>query len=65
MRPARLRGPALLFTTSTGHPLEPRNVKCSFDSRCKRARVRRIKIQDTRRTCGSLLAADGGASTTA
>ena len=47
----------LLFTTSTGHPLEPRNVKRSFDSRCKRAGVRRIKIQDTRRTCGSLLAA--------
>jgi integrase len=47
----------LLFTTSAGHPLEPRNVKRSFDSRCKRAGVRRIKIQDTRRTCGSLLAA--------
>jgi Phage integrase family len=47
----------LLFTTSTGHPLEPRNIKRSFDSRCKRAGVRRIKIQDTRRTCGSLLAA--------
>jgi integrase len=47
----------LLFTTSTGQPLEPRNVKRSFDSRCKWARVRRIKIQDTRRTCGSLLAA--------
>jgi hypothetical protein len=47
----------LLFTTSTGHPLEPRNVKRSFDSRCRRAGVRRIKIQDTRRTCGSLLAA--------
>lgn len=32
------------------------DVKRSFDSRCKRAGVRRIKIQDTRRTCGSLLA---------
>jgi integrase len=42
----------LLFTTSTGHPLEPRNVKHSFDARC-----RQIKIHDTRRTCGSLLAA--------
>jgi integrase len=47
----------LLFTTSTGHPLEPRNIKRSFDARCKRAGVRQIKIHDTRRTCGSLLAA--------
>jgi integrase len=47
----------LLFTTSTGHPLEPRNVKRSFDARCKKAGVRQIKIHDTRRTCGSLLAA--------
>jgi integrase len=47
----------LLFTTNTGHPLEPRNVKRSFDSRCKKAGVRQIKIHDTRRTCGSLLAA--------
>jgi integrase len=35
----------------------PRNVKRSFDTRCKRAGVRRIKIQDTRRTGGSLLVA--------
>jgi integrase len=47
----------LVFTTGTGHPLEPRNVKRSFDSRCRRAGVRQIKIHDTRRTCGSLLAA--------
>ena len=46
-----------LFTTSTGHPLEPRNVKRSFDARCRKAGVRLIKIHDTRRTCGSLLAA--------
>lgn len=47
----------LLFTTNTGHPLEPRNVKRSFDARCRRAGVWQIKIHDTRRTCGSLLAA--------
>lgn len=47
----------LLFTTSTGQPIEPRNLKRSFDARCKKARVRQIKIHDTRRTCGSLLAA--------
>lgn len=47
----------LLFTTATGQPLEPRNVKRSFDARCRKAGVRQIKIHDTRRTCGSLLAA--------
>jgi integrase len=47
----------LLFTTSTGQPIEPRNLKRSFDARCKRAGVRQIKMHDTRRTCGSLLAA--------
>jgi integrase len=26
----------LLFTTSTGQPIEPRNLKRSFDARCKR-----------------------------
>lgn len=47
----------LLFTTDTGKPLEPRNVKRSFDARCRKAGVRRIRIHDTRRTCGTLLAA--------
>jgi integrase len=47
----------LLFTTSTGQPLEPRYVKRSFDARCRKAGVRQIKIHDTRRTCGSLLSA--------
>ena len=47
----------MLFTTSTGQPIEPRNLKRSFDARCKKAGVRQIKIHDTRRTCGSLLAA--------
>jgi len=46
----------LLFTTTTGQPIEPRNLKRSFDARCKKAGVRQIKIHDTRRTCGSLLA---------
>jgi integrase len=41
----------------TGRPLEPRNVKRSFDARCRKAGVRQIKIHDTRRTCGSVLAA--------
>lgn len=47
----------LVFTTRTGRPFEPRNIKRSFDARCRKASVRQIKIHDTRRTCGSLLAA--------
>jgi integrase len=48
---------ALVFTTRNGRPIEPRNINRAFDIRCGRAGVRRITIHDTRRTCGSLLAA--------
>jgi integrase len=48
---------SLVFTTRTGHPIEPRNINRAFDVRCARYRVRRITLHDTRRTCGSLLAA--------
>jgi integrase len=47
----------LALTTRTGLPLSPRNVNRWFDARCKRYGVRRITVHDTRRTCGSLLAA--------
>jgi integrase len=46
-----------VFTTRTGHPVEPRNINRAFDVRCARYGVRRITLHDTRRTCGSLLAA--------
>jgi integrase-like protein len=46
-----------VFSTANGRPIEPRNLKRSFDKRCKLAGVRQIKIHDTRRTCGSLLSA--------
>jgi integrase len=46
-----------VFTTRNGRPNEPRNINRAFDIRCGRAGVRRITIHDTRRTCGSLLAA--------
>jgi integrase len=51
-----LRGNAGL-TTRNGRPIEPGNINRAFDIRCRRAGVRRITIHDTRRTCGSLLAA--------
>ena len=47
----------LVFTTRNGQPIEPRNINRAFDIRCARYGVCRITIHDTRRTCGSLLAA--------
>ena len=44
----------LVFTTRTGRPIEPRAVGRRFDLRCTKAGVRRIRVHDTRRTCGSL-----------
>lgn len=48
---------SLVLTTRNGRPIEPRNINRAFDIRCGHAGVRRITIHDTRRTCGSLLAA--------
>ncbi len=47
----------LVFTTRYGTPYEPRNFARHFALRCRKAGVRYIKVHDTRRTCGSLLAA--------
>jgi integrase len=47
----------LVFTTRTGRAIEPRAVSRRFDLRCVKAGVRRIRVHDMRRTCGSLLAA--------
>jgi integrase len=47
----------LVFTTRWGTPIEPRNFNRSFDARCRRAGVMRIRVHDTRHTCASLLAA--------
>jgi integrase len=47
----------LVFTTRWGTPIEPRNFNRSFDARCAKAGVMRIRVHDTRHTCASLLAA--------
>ena len=47
----------LVFTTKWGTPIEPRNFNRSFDARCTRAGVPRIRVHDTRHTCASILAA--------
>ncbi|MFD7403273.1 tyrosine recombinase XerC [Streptomyces sp. NPDC059866] len=46
-----------VFTTRYGTPYEPRNFNRLFVARSERAGVRRIRLHDTRHTCGSLLAA--------
>ena len=47
----------LVFTTKWGTPIEPRNFNRSFDTRCTKAGVPRIRVHDTRHTCASILAA--------
>jgi integrase len=47
----------LVFTTRHGTPIEPRNFNRSFDRCIRAARVPRITVHGTRKTCASLLAA--------
>jgi integrase len=47
----------LIFTTRHGTPIEPRNFGRSFDRCIIAARVPRITVHGTRKTCASLLAA--------
>ena len=47
----------LVFTTKWGTPIEPRNFNRSFDTRCTKSGVPRIRVHDTRHTCASILAA--------
>jgi len=54
---ARWQPTDLVFTTRWGTPIEPRNFNRSFDARCARADVPRIRVHDTRHTCASILAA--------
>jgi len=47
----------LVFTTRYGTPIEPRNFNRSFDRCITAARVPRITVHGTRKTCASLLTA--------
>ena len=49
----------LVFTTSVGTALEPRNVNRAWDAVCDRAGVRRIRIHDLRHAWGTYLAPRG------
>ncbi|WUJ26295.1 site-specific integrase [Micromonospora sp. NBC_00389] len=46
----------LVFTTSYGTPIEPRNFQRSWQTRCDKAGVKLITVHDARRTCATLLA---------
>jgi hypothetical protein len=45
----------LFFTTRYGNPVEPRNFNRSWATCCARPGVRKITVQDARRTCATLL----------
>ena len=47
----------MIFTTGYGTPIEPRNFNRSFDRCITAARVPRITVHGTRKTCATLLAA--------
>jgi integrase len=57
---ARSVGPDdLVFTSSTGTPLEPRNANRVFTDLLKTAGLRPTRFHDLRHTCASLLLAQG------
>lgn len=48
----------LVFTTTVGTAIEPRNINRQWEKVCKAAGVRRIRLHDLRHACGSYLAAE-------
>src|ERR1022692_6727 len=57
LAPSGLASGDLVFTTTRGTIVDPRNFNRRFNSRRKKAGVRRIRVHDTRHTCASLLTA--------
>nr|WP_242605856.1 tyrosine-type recombinase/integrase [Frankia sp. Cppng1_Ct_nod] len=49
----------LVFASTAGTPLEPRNATRQFDALCRRAELRRIHFHDLRYTCATLLYEQG------
>jgi len=49
----------LVFTTTVGTVIEPRNLARVLDALIVEAGVRRIRLHDMRHTCASLLLAQG------
>jgi integrase len=49
----------LVFTTSIGTPVDPRNVKRKLDALLKAAKLPHYRVHDLRHFCASLLLAQG------
>ncbi|GHH82895.1 tyrosine-type recombinase/integrase [Streptomyces capitiformicae] len=49
----------LIFTTATGRVTDPRSLDRMLTILCRDASVRRVRVHDLRRTCASLLLAQG------
>lgn len=49
-----------VFTTRTGHPVEPRNVYRSFTRVARKTGLRVIRLHDARHGCATLLTAAAG-----
>ena len=49
----------LVFTTTTGRPIEPNDFSKAFGRLCERAGVRKVRLHDLRHTCASMLLAQG------
>jgi integrase len=45
----------LVFTTKNGTRLAPRNINRAFETLCRRAGVRTIRLHDLRHSCATLL----------
>ncbi|MEU4803015.1 site-specific integrase [Actinosynnema sp. NPDC023587] len=45
----------LVFTTTMGGPIEPRNVNRMFARLCTQANVRQVRVHDLRHSCATLL----------
>lgn len=54
-RPNKWNGDVLAFTTTNGHPVEPRNLGRSFERIVQTAGLRPIRLHDLRHTTASLL----------